>query len=1003
MGLFGKRKNADEQFKAQLEKEALEKLNSNDVPDYILPFEEQTPSADFPQLGHFGVHAKNVITPEEILASRTTENKPVSSQSNQEETVIAMSKEKPQSSSDFLYEKMTKAREQATKNAIENSVTEAHVIQQEHKSTSSNVPSENKVNEGLSNDTPKAKASKEDLSKPDFESLMKDLHSAAERYTKKAVTETFTDKRVQTEIKPDLPPVANAPQNTTETTSTKSTEGEEAPSSNEAKRASLLARCNAYLNDEELGQAKFDNTEQYRLESVDSILKSMEERAANRTKNGFSIQLEPEKPVPTATLPTKTLTYEELLTELNKNISVTSTETSVAKKDADIDTVEATNDFADAAETDKHGIPKESISETPLENEEDINGTITFDTIKTNEVKHHFVSDVEVAKPEGTQIFPIIESEDTNNNSISDIYSSTETKEYSDFDNDEKEIEEFSSIEDRKQIGKKLSHLTVATTVKALITFVLFVVSLLMLSPLAEEIKAINLATYHGLCLCLVGLGCIINYDIFKSLVDVIKQKFNTDLPFVLSSVAVMGYNVFQLATSSESLTLAPLALLSLLSNACTKASKHKRIYKNFLFVANEHPKKAITILNNNSATKTIVGKKIEGNALVCYGKNTRNITEFVKNSFCKDPNAKKIVYVTIIGAMLGLVISVIGFILSGNLSDFLKILAISYFVLAAPTVIGLTETPVKVASKRLKFYNAMLSGYREASKLDNCNAIAADAKDLFPNGSIRLVDMKALSSNSVYQAILDAIALTENIGSPLAEMFKQAMDAPSDKPLEVDSAVYEDRMGISGWVNDRRVFIGNRILMESHGFTNIPEIELDKKIMRKGYFPIYLAIDGTPCVLFVAKYFADEEITYELKRLCNTGTTVFVKNCDPNISNEMLCDYFGLYEGSINVMSKQGSDLYSVMTEEVESCPGGSVYTDSVCGLFATLTASINIKCLSNVLYILYVICAVLGIFATAIAAFSGLLSALSIWVILAAQLVLTAITFIPVFLKRP
>ena len=336
-------------------------------------------------------------------------------------------------------------------------------------------------------------------------------------------------------------------------------------------------------------------------------------------------------------------------------------------------------------------------------------------------------------------------------------------------------------------------------------------------------------------------------------------------------------------------------------------------------------------------------------------------------------------------------------------MAEFLNLLSIFYCVISAPTVLLLTDLPINSASKRLNCYGAVLSGFSTANELDHCNALAADSKDIFPNGTIRLVDMKALSENSVYQSILDAIALTENIGSPLAEMFKQAIDTPSDKKLEVDSAVYEDKMGISGWVNNRRVFIGNRILMESHGFTNIPEIELDKKIMRKGYFPVYLACDNTPCVLFVVKYFADDEIMYELKRLCNTGTTVFVKNCDPNISDNMLSDYFGLYKGSIHVMTRQGADQFSLITEEKENYKAGAVYTNSVCGLFATLTASIGIKKLSGLLYILYTLCTVLGLLATTLVSFAGILSTVNPWMLLLSQLILTVLTLIPVIFKRP
>jgi len=298
-----------------------------------------------------------------------------------------------------------------------------------------------------------------------------------------------------------------------------------------------------------------------------------------------------------------------------------------------------------------------------------------------------------------------------------------------------------------------------------------------------------------------------------------------------------------------------------------------------------------------------------------------------------------------------------------------------------------------------------MITGYRAADELELCNGIAISSDALFPDGTIRLVDMKLLSPNPFDQSILDAAALATAIHSPLAGIFKQ-MDTSKSYDFskqQVDSVIYEEKMGISGWVNDRRVFVGNRDLLIAHGFAGLPPAELDKKIMRKGYFPIYIASDNIPCALLVVKYEPDENIIYEMQRLANTGTTIIVDNCDPNINAKMLADYFTLYSETIFVMNKQGSDFYKALTPHKEHRNAGAAYKSRIEGLLAALTASINIKKYISRMSAFYVCSIILSLLAVTACIFSSLTQLITPFNILMLQLLMTIITLLPPLLRKP
>ena len=769
MGLFGK-KNKDDAFKAQLEKEALERLNENDDLDYILPLEPNDALSGISPIGHSKIHARSVITPEEIMGNKLSEKEvsaPLEPSHFVKEENIKMDAEKPKTSADFLYSLMNETRENSTKNVIK--------VQESAHSPSNKTP--NEINEQIKEiidktesaikpsnpavtetniETDEIKIPKVESKPLDFESLFSELKAESAKYSKLKAERDAENKKTKVE---DTVSLASNQKDIEETSfvaensefdNTNAEEIEltlENEKEEDKKPVSLIDRCNAYLTDETSGEIRKEDAEKYKLESVESILKNLEERASKR----FS----------TSSSPTVSLNLDDA-SELLKELK--------------------TQD--DEAATKKTESSSQNEDDTALENPKSSDVTMTFEAVDADLVKHHFeeTSTTDNAKTpptspkdiDGTQIFDSVLLDEQNENEeeiIEEIFSSK--KALTGGDDDDGEEENLFESEDKNKILKHLKKLSTVSLLKSFLTFILLFASLLFLTDLSNEIKNLGLNVYHGIYLCFVVLAALINADIFKSVLDFIKAKHNTDLPFVLSTVSVFAYTLVQVSTSSEQFSLVPLYLLSLFAVASSKASKFKRIYKNSLFAYNAPSKKAITLLDNTASTNAIIGKSLENSALICYGKNTKNVEQFVKKSFCADPNCKKIVSLSLVLAAAGFIVCVISVILNNSITDALALLTVLLSTVAAPSALVLTEFPLSSALKRLNCYGATISGYATAAKLDASNTLATDSKDLFPNGTIRLVDMKALSNVSVYQAILDAIALTESIGSPLAEMFK--------------------------------------------------------------------------------------------------------------------------------------------------------------------------------------------------------------------------------------
>lgn len=980
MGFFKRKK--DEEAKIQLEREALDKLNSNDTELFDIP--SNSAESEWHISGK--MRAPHTITAEEINAHSPVIGTDVedSFKSNTEEIPMSSDSQENNSPAEFLYQKMMQSR---TKN--QESASENENIQ--------NDPTElsEKSDEQASIETPKAPL--------DIEAAINDIRNTANVYgfSQTSKVDSSSEQQASTAPKTLIPEetknVETASGNSDETFADFINEGSDINTDSKDSPTSLFSRCNAYLEGS-TDTIKVD-TEKYKLESVESILEDFEARAAERINKKFNTTVSPVTSAPDQSAPTTTDSGSQRASNTNKPLN---TDNTIVFDSHDLSiksNIECQNHPENSSTQIKHIFTADtpSLTPPPVTGEiDDFSSTRIIADINNSPKK---VDDIFSSSK--TSVFPVIENivnTPSSQNDISENSSTADEEENNDF-------EDYKTIADRPKILNSLLRKKKAFTFKLVLSLLAFILSLVFSTPLSQNIVAskttINIIE---VIICLFIL--FVNFNTLSSLKFSINSKSKSALPAALSLLASNLFSIINLIVKSDFIGFSALTAISLLSYNLANRNFYSKAIKNFNLIANTEFKNAVSIIQNKQATKNIVGNSIEGSALVCYGGETTNIHNFLKYTFCKNPVSTKIQKTSLIALILGVFLSIITLLLNpSNVIFPLYILCAVICFSAIPSVYHIVGTTVNSANKRLNHYDAMITGYRAADELELCNAVAVNCESLFPEGTIRLVDMKLLSPNPFDQSILDAAAIAEAIHSPLAGIFKQmdASKAYDNSTQDVDTVIYEEKMGISGWVNDRRVFVGNRDLLIAHGFTGLPPAELDKKIMRKGYFPIYIASDNIPCALLVVKYEPDQDIVYEIQRLANTGTTIIVDNCDPNISAQMLTDYFELYSETIFVMSKQGSDYYKALVPHKEHRRAGVAYKKRIEGLFAALTASINIKKYVSRMTVFHICSVVLGLLALMTCIFTSLIKIITPLNILLLQIILTTLTLLPVVLRKP
>ena len=120
-----------------------------------------------------------------------------------------------------------------------------------------------------------------------------------------------------------------------------------------------------------------------------------------------------------------------------------------------------------------------------------------------------------------------------------------------------------------------------------------------------------------------------------------------------------------------------------------------------------------------------------------------------------------------------------------------------------------------------------------------------------------------------------------------------------------MENIVYEDGMGLSAWVNKKRVLIGNRALMQHYG-VDTPSKDFEAKYCRDHRDILYLANSGELSAMFVLGYSINEEAAEMLRNLIDQNITIAVSVNDPNVTAEKICRLYEFPMEDIRIVPAQ-------------------------------------------------------------------------------------------------
>lgn len=337
-------------------------------------------------------------------------------------------------------------------------------------------------------------------------------------------------------------------------------------------------------------------------------------------------------------------------------------------------------------------------------------------------------------------------------------------------------------------------------------------------------------------------------------------------------------------------------AICTLLFNTAGKLLIVIRTQRSFKFVSGTSQKHILFNVENEDRAQNFTRGAIKDFPRLVSMKKTDFITDFLKTSYATDCTDKFcnlfvpiiIIASLIVGILAGLTIGFDGFYI--GMSAFTGCISMCSLV----SMMLVVNFPLELASRSAAESGGAIIGYNCIEEFADTNSILIDAVQLFPPGSVNLAAIKVFSDTRIDEAIVEAASLTNQADSILKNMFYEIIAGKTELLNPVESYIYEDSMGLCGWINNKRVLLGSRELMLNHSISGVPSVAKENEYV-KGKMPVYLSISGELSAMFIVEMKPSLEVKHALESLSKQEIYTVIRSVDSLVTIRQLSELFDI------------------------------------------------------------------------------------------------------------
>lgn len=538
-----------------------------------------------------------------------------------------------------------------------------------------------------------------------------------------------------------------------------------------------------------------------------------------------------------------------------------------------------------------------------------------------------------------------------------------------------KPVEDYTGEEDEKSILYELNHnirklfmRSLLSGIIAAVVVVLTIVTRIFPSAICSAVPFAP-AAYAILLFVLMAASLVLNrVAMLSGLSPLVHIKGNSDTAVAVAGAAGMVQIIVSFFCLGDLngfhvnyYTVIP--MLAFFANNVGKLYMVLRVKDNFKFVSSKGQKYASKIYNNESVAMQMMSGTAADRPIIAYQHKTEFPSNFLKISYAPDPSedlASKLAPITTIASII---IAVMYGVVKLSFADALNAFALITAVSVPVATLLSVNAPVRKLCKTLLSYGSMLSGYPSVKQFCDSTAIMIDANELFPAESISLDGIKTFEDYSIDESLLCGIAILKEAQNPIANAFDSVVAETEETLPEVESVLYEDEIGLVGWIKSERILVGSRTLMEKYS-VEVPNMEYEEKYTSQGRQVTYLSRAGRLVAMFVTRYTPDAQLKAEMQRAETNGISFLIRTTDYNVTNDLVAKLYDLFYRSIKVLPTGLGNVLREAEDTVEETSRSYLITNGkAASLARAVTGCVKIKHNISLSIIIQLIAVIFGL----------------------------------------
>lgn len=550
---------------------------------------------------------------------------------------------------------------------------------------------------------------------------------------------------------------------------------------------------------------------------------------------------------------------------------------------------------------------------------------------------------------------------------IDDEVEDAEEKEAEDDDyDDEDDEDEIIDLDDENVITERLARagkgLAGRLTILALLTAAAAIAAVFYFFkidsiPILSELIKPDIFLYANLTIGILSFGACSSV-ITNGFSRLFKGKPDGDTLCAFAHLGALGAIVMYLAETNylamnRSFCYLLVSMLALCFNTVSKLCTVHAAKNNFRFISGDTDKYFVECTDGEDAERLARGAG-HGIPVIASMRKTEMLCDFIISTYCEDVSDRISRVLTPIMIGVSLAAGALGFFAeTGVTSNIMNQWSFAATVFSAVLCVGASFTgalvvmlPMLSASRKTNERRAAILGYSAVEDFSSVNSVLVEAKTLFPAGSVSIRNIWDYNKNgkngsqrvTIDEAIIYAASLAVSSDSILADPLFNMLNYKPALLKKVSNCVYESGLGVSGWIGSRRVLLGSRDHMKSHGIT-VPDSKKETALNKKNDEVIYLAVAGEVCMLFFVTLTANPQVKHQVQKLARNDVSLVVKTVDGALTEGVISELFDIYADNVRILPAEAHDTFD---EHTKYAGKGSAAV-SCDGTFSSLASAIN------------------------------------------------------------